>query len=377
MRIGFCLFKYFPFGGLQRDFLRIALECRRRGHHIRVYVFEWHGEQPESFEVIRVPKKGLSSPARNRAFVDYIQQHIKHYPLDCLVGFNKIPGLDFYYAADGCLLGKIQQRGAWQRLMPRYRHFLNYEAAIFQRGQHTEILTISTPQTTIYRKLYDTESERLHPLPPGISPDRRRPQNAQQVRTAFRAAFNLKTDEWLWLMLGSGFKTKGVDRTLYALHALPTTLRNKTKLFIIGQDNPAAFEKLAKKLGIGARVRFMRGRSDIPRFLLGADLLVHPAYHENTGTVLLEALVAGLPVLATDVCGYASYIAEAKAGLVLDSPFQQTTMNDALQQMMQRDKLAKWQDNGLTFAQSANIYQMPQRAVDIIELRKRNKTNAH
>ena len=33
----------------------------------------------------------------------------------------------------------------------------------------------------------------------------------------------------------------------------------------------------------------LKGRDDIPRFLLGADLLIHPAYNENTGTVLLEA----------------------------------------------------------------------------------------
>ena len=48
--------------------------------------------------------------------------------------------------------------------------------------------------------------------------------------------------------------------------------------------------------------------------------MIHPAYNENTGTVLLEALVAGLPVLVSAVCGYAHYIAEANCGLVLDNP---------------------------------------------------------
>ena len=62
----------------------------------------------------------------------------------------------------------------------------------------------------------------------------------------------------------------------------------------------------------------------MPAFLLAADLLLHPAYHENTGTILLEALVSGLPILTTDVCGYAHYVQEAKAGCVLTSPFQQT-----------------------------------------------------
>ena len=32
MRLAFCLYKYFPHGGLQRDLLRIALACQRRGH---------------------------------------------------------------------------------------------------------------------------------------------------------------------------------------------------------------------------------------------------------------------------------------------------------------------------------------------------------
>ena len=37
MQLAFCLYKFFPFGGLQRDFLRIALACQARGHAIRVY----------------------------------------------------------------------------------------------------------------------------------------------------------------------------------------------------------------------------------------------------------------------------------------------------------------------------------------------------
>ncbi|HWV10004.1 MAG TPA: glycosyltransferase, partial [Pseudomonas sp.] len=106
---------------------------------------------------------------------------------------------------------------------------------------------------------------------------------------------------------------------------------------------------------------------DIPRFLLGADLLIHPAYNENTGTVLLEALVAGLPVLVTDICGYAHYIAEADAGRVLASPFEQERLNRLLVEMLADDaQRARWQQNGLAFADTADLYSMPQRAADVI-----------
>src|SRR5690606_20515076 len=120
-------------------------------------------------------------------------------------------------------------------------------------------------------------------------------------------------------------------------------------------------------LGLGERVQILKGRSDIPRFLLGADLLIHPAYNENTGTVLLAALVAGLPVLTTAVCGYAHYISDADAGAVVPSPFEQATLDRLLAQML-ADGAARrrWSANGLAFADSADLYSLPERAADVI-----------
>ena len=54
MQLAFCLYKYFPYGGLQRDFLRIALVCQARGHAIRVYTLDWQGELPAGVAVVRV-----------------------------------------------------------------------------------------------------------------------------------------------------------------------------------------------------------------------------------------------------------------------------------------------------------------------------------
>ena len=96
-------------------------------------------------------------------------------------------------------------------------------------------------------------------------------------------------------------------------------------------------------------------------------MLIHPAYNENTGTVLLEALVAGLPVLATAVCGYAHYIEEAEGGLVVPEPFTQSRL-DALLVSMLEDKAARqrWQVNALAFAETADIYSNAEHAADLI-----------
>ena len=43
MKLALCLFKYFPYGGLQRNFLAIAQELIARGHELTVYTGSWGG----------------------------------------------------------------------------------------------------------------------------------------------------------------------------------------------------------------------------------------------------------------------------------------------------------------------------------------------
>ena len=368
MRLAFVLYKYFPFGGLQRDFMRIALECQARGHSIRVYTPIWEGEVPAGFDVRVAPIKAVFNHHRNERFSAWLAADLARDPVDRVVGFNKMPGLDVYYAADGCFEDKAQTlRNPLYRLFGRYKHFADYERAVFGPQSSTEILMISEVQQPLFVKHYGTPAERFHLLPPGIAADRRAPDNAADIRAEFRAEFGLGEDDLLLVQIGSGFKTKGLDRSLKAVAALPRELRQRTRLIAIGQDDPKPFLLQVKALGVSDQVQILKGRSDIPRFLLGADLLIHPAYNENTGTVLLEALVSGLPVLVTDVCGYAHYIAEADAGRVVPTPFEQNQFNQMLVEMLESpEQRARWQANGLAFADQADLYSMPQRAADII-----------
>jgi UDP-glucose:(heptosyl)LPS alpha-1,3-glucosyltransferase len=373
MQLAFCLYKYFPFGGLQRDFLRIALACQGRGHAIRVYALAWDGELPPGFELVKVPVRGMTNHGRNARFADWVAAHLRKHPVDRVVGFNKMPGLDVYYAADSCYEEKAQtQRRPWYRLSGRYRHYSAFERAVFGPGSQAEILMISALQQPFFEKHYGTASERFHLLPPGIARDRRAPPEAPAIRAAFRAEFGLADDDLLLLQVGSGFKTKGVDRSLHALANLPETLRRRTRLIVIGQDEPRIFLRLARQLGVAEQVSFLQGRDDVPRFLLGADVLVHPAYNENTGTVLLEALVAGLPVLASAVCGYAHFIEEADGGLVIAEPFAQATMDALLQRMLlDPAQRQRWQAHALAFAEQADIYSNAERAAEIIVAERR------
>jgi len=372
MQLAFCLYKYFPYGGLQRDFLRIALACQARGHAIRVYHLEWNGEVPPGFELVKVPASGWSSIRRYARFTAWVEADLARRPVDRVVGFNKMPGLDLYYAADPCFEDKARTlRKPLYRYSPRYRHFSAYERAVFAPESHTEILMISTTQQPLFAEYYGTPARRFHLLPPGIAADRRAPPNAAelraQARERFGSEFGLAADDFLLVQIGSDFPRKGLDRSIAALAALPEALKRRTRLVAIGADDARPFQERARALGVGERVHLPGGRDDVPRFLLGADLLLHPARHENTGTVLLEALVAGLPVLASAACGYAHYITDADAGLIVPQPFVQADLDAALARMLGDDAArAAWQANALAFADRSDLYSLPERAADLI-----------
>jgi UDP-glucose:(heptosyl)LPS alpha-1,3-glucosyltransferase len=165
----------------------------------------------------------------------------------------------------------------------------------------------------------------------------------------------------------SYFKIKGLDRALLAIASLPESLRSRTRLCVIGRDKPAPWRRLARKLALDGCVQFLGLRSDLPPLLWGADLLLHPAYIECGGTVLVEALAAGLPVLTTEVCGYAPYVEQAGAGIVVRAPFTQAALDESLLRMLHAEDLGLLGKKALDYSRIADIFSLPERAADAIE----------
>lgn len=367
-KLAFLLFKYFPYGGLQSDFLRIALECRKRGYDIVVYTRSWEGDIPEGFDVRLLPCKASTNHGKAGQFFRGVQDALKNDPVDCTVGFNRMPGLDVYFAADNCYVEKARtQRGALYRLGARYRTYAALEDAVFSQQSTTEILLISERQQAGYINGYQTPESRLHLLPPGMDPSRRRPIDADTMREECRSALGVSSDEKILIQIGSGFVTKGLDRSIRALASLPDTLRRKTKLLVVGKDRPSRFMKLAKKLGVSDRVKFLGGRDDVPDLLLAADLMIHPSVNEAAGIVLLEGLASGLPVLCSAACGHSPHIQKSQGGEVLEEPFVQSQLNEVLNRLLLDDDLKRLGANGLDYAATTDLYSQHERAADIIE----------
>lgn len=340
MDLAFCLFDYFPHGGLQRDFLRIALKCQAAGAKIRVYTMSWAGAVPEGFEVCIVPVRAVSNHRRVYKYFQWMEKEQKKIPDFGMIGFNKIPGLDIYFAADSCFAARLSSKGFFARLTPRCRTYLKMERAVFKPDSATRILLIAPRQVEEFRQYYGLAESRFTLLPPGLDENFQCLEPAK-ARERIRAEFGLGGQDFLLLQVGSAFKTKGVDRAIRALASLPDSQCERAVYLVAGQGRADACKKLAGRLGVGRRVRFAGVRQDVADLMAAADLLLHPARTEAAGMTLTESLASGLPVLCSGICGYAPYVAGASAGIVLPEPFVQQDLNSALQKMLNRDRLAR------------------------------------
>lgn len=368
MRLIFVLFRYFPFGGLERNFLSIAKQCAKRGHHISVFTRLWDGAKPDELEIIEMPVSARLNHHRDRAFVLQLRDMLQNRQHDLTVGFNKMPGLDVYYAADPCYRAIASEKPWYYRLTPRYKHHVSYEAAVFEPHHNTRIMAVSANQIPVFRQYYNTPAHRFLELPPGIHPSRKAPDNREQMRSHWRQQFGFSEKQTVILAVGADFKRKGLARTLYAVNSLPQSIRDNVHIVAVGDQNHRTYTKLGEKLDLINQLHCFGGRDDIPEFLFGADILAHPALLENTGNILLEAIVAGLPVIATEVCGYSHYIKEADSGLIIPSPFQQQNYNQLLQNMIAALPAALWSYNGIQFGRQTNkIYDRANVAADFIE----------
>lgn len=77
------------------------------------------------------------------------------------------------------------------------------------------------------------------------------------------------------------------------------------KLVIAGEGSDRArLERVADELGIAAEVSFLGFREDMPRLMSTCSLMLAPCPFEHLGLSVLEAMSAGLPVIATDAGGH-------------------------------------------------------------------------
>jgi glycosyltransferase involved in cell wall biosynthesis len=151
------------------------------------------------------------------------------------------------------------------------------------------------------------------------------PEERPAVRAALRAQWHIGPDAPVLAWVGEFAPWKRTEDFLATVAELRRS-HPAVRGLVFGaglaedhQGRQAALVALANQLGVGAAVRFLGWRPDVPRGLVAADLLVLTSENEPFGRVLVEAMAAGVPVVARNGGGVAEVLGAGTA-LLIEAP---------------------------------------------------------
>jgi glycosyltransferase involved in cell wall biosynthesis len=137
-----------------------------------------------------------------------------------------------------------------------------------------------------------------------------------------RQRFNLKGKKIILFVgrLDRGHLYKRLDLLIHAFHFLKEKIQNAHLMIVGGGEFITQYKSMVKLLKIQDDVSFHTEVNDdeLPYYYSAADIFVLPSPEkgEGFGTVLLEAMSTGIPIIASDKCGGAFAVEDSKAGLL-------------------------------------------------------------
>jgi glycosyltransferase involved in cell wall biosynthesis len=307
---------------LRHFLLPLLRALRERGHEVVGVCADGpllEIPRAEGLRVVALPMaRSLSPVAQFRAFRALLRLIREERP-DLVHAHMPVSGLLARFAARLCGVRTIaytchgflfNQPGSRQRRLLAL-------ALEWLAGRITDIyLTVSTEEAVDARRL------RIHRNPVAVGngrdPSVFRPDPIR--RAAVRTELGVPEDRVVIIAVSRLVRHKGYPELLEAMRSVPDA-----ELWVVGErldsdhgeNLDAAFAEAARPDALGARLRRLGYRTDIAALLAASDIFVLPSHFEGLPMSVIEAMLAGLPVVATDISGPREQVVEGETGLLV------------------------------------------------------------
>jgi glycosyltransferase involved in cell wall biosynthesis len=180
-------------------------------------------------------------------------------------------------------------------------------------GRFTDVfLTVSAQEADDARRL------RIHPNPIAVSNGRDpalfHPDAAARQR--IRAELGTPADRVVVIAVSRLVRLKGYAELAAAMRDVPDA-----ELWVVGErlgsDRGDDMVALLRAAGLGERLRLLGYRHDVPAVLAAADIFVLPSHFEGLPMSIIEAMLTGLPVVASNIKGSREQVAAEVTGLLV------------------------------------------------------------
>jgi glycosyltransferase involved in cell wall biosynthesis len=184
---------------------------------------------------------------------------------------------------------------------------------------------------------YVVDRNKVVILPNGVDKSRFRLN-----RLKCREQIGLKDNEKAILYVGRLEPVKNVESLLIAFAKIREQFQDVRLLLVGTGTEMSRLVRIAAQTQIDRFTSFVGRVSlrDVPRYMVAADILVLPSISEGSPNVVLEALAAGVPVLASNVGGVPDLVRHRREGLLFE-PGDVSQMVDSLTIMLQDSQLMR------------------------------------
>lgn len=298
-------------GGAETQLLRLARALKSEGHHVRILAMLPSRDVRFRAEVdelgIDVHCVGMSGRTAALTSIRSATRMLRRWRPDVLVSFlyqsNMMCRLAGRLAGVPYVISSIRNEyfgGRGRELAMR----------LTDRLAHVTVTNSRLAAESLLRRRV-VSAERLHVVPNGLDVARFFDRSR---RDQLRAELGVAPEEFLWLAVGRLRPQKDWPNLLRAVSFLSADLQR----VVVAGFGPLEAElvEMCTTLGVADRVRFLGRRDDIAQLLGAADGLVLPSAFEGLPNVVLEAMAAARPVVATGVGGVPELV-DASTGRVV------------------------------------------------------------
>ena len=300
-------------GGTEKHFLQLTRHCRDHGITPTIVflrqnsahtAIEWM-EEPTTLDLPSIVSLSLPGALRK------LQGIVSHRQIDCIHAFFDTATIL------SSLLGHLNPAlpaVCSQRNVGHHRRNLDHllYRIIYRRFDR---LLVNSQAVWDYVELkYPEAANRLMLIENICDPG---PRTAYQG-AEFRKAFEIAPRATLGVVLSNLRPIKGISDLIDAVESFRAELRDVCIVVAGDGADRASFESELAARGLEGMIKLAGYVENVTELLSAADFFVHPSRAEGSSNALIEAMAAGLPVVATDVGSARSLIDDTQSGLVVE-----------------------------------------------------------
>jgi glycosyltransferase involved in cell wall biosynthesis len=276
----------------------------------------------EGFAIYDIPLRRSANPARNRRAYAALCDQFRAEAYDLVHVHTPVAGFVGRAAAARTGVPRVIYTAHgffFHEHMPPARRAAHIGLEWFAgRFTHT-LFTQSEEDAATARRLGLCRTGDVHAIGNGSDPGVFRPATDGQMRAELRSEIGTPAGRVVIVMIGRLVAEKGHVELCEAMRTVDA------ELWVVGErlksDHAdrvgSLIDTVAQDPDRAGRIRFLGYRQDIPNLLRAADIFTLPSHREGMPRSVIEAMLTGLPVVATNIRGVREEVVDGTTGLLV------------------------------------------------------------